>query len=402
MDGIDNILHQFSLREWIPAGALFLCFLIQLFFYLFFFKRPYDYQKKKKGEGLSDRDETLPGISVIVTSKNNAKELERNLPFILEQDYPDFEVIVVNRGATDDTDKVLKNASQTFSRLYHTYISSETGNVDEKKLALTMGIKASRYDFLLFTEAYCRPCSNQWIKEYGKEFSQGKEVLLGFNRLEIPDKTALGSFMRYDNLIHHLKFLSMTILHKPFMGIGRNMAYKKDLFFKHKGYFPILNREGGEDDLYINRIASPETTGVVLSQESLTETGCIRHFSEWKALKAGYLYSKQFYKGFSSRIFHLETLSKYVFYLSLVYSVTLGLITGNYLLAAFALLLFVIRSGVQQRVMELNNRLFHTGKFHINLLIYDILQPINNIRLKQYASKRYKMRGYAPLQSRRD
>jgi glycosyltransferase involved in cell wall biosynthesis len=379
-------LTQFTLTEWILGGTLLLCFLIQLFFWLFFYKRPYSYKKKKRE--IAVPDEALPAISVIVTSRNSAEELAQNLPFIIEQDYPDFEVIVVNRGSTDDTDMVLKAAEQKYPRLYHTYVPAEADGINEKKLALTLGIKAAKNDYLLFTEAYCRPCSKQWIKEYGKEFTQGKEVVLGFSRLEIPKKTALRGFMLYDNLIHHLKFLSMAILHKPFMGIGRNLAYKKELFFRHKGYSSILNLEGGEDDIYINRIAPKKKTGVVLSRESITETDSVKNFSTWRTLKSGYLHSKQYYKGFSFRIFGLETFSKYLFYLSLIGSIVLGVLTNNHILTALALFLFVVRYAVQWRVITLNSRHFDTGKYHINLLFYDIFQPLNNTRFRKYAARR--------------
>ncbi len=380
------MLNQFTLIEWILGGILLLCFLIQLFFWLFFYKRPYSYQKKR--EEISVPDEALPPISVIVTSKNSAEELARNLPFIIEQDYPDFEVIVVNRGSTDDTDMVLKAAEQKYSRLYHTYVPAEADGVNEKKLALTLGIKAAKNDYLLFTEAYCKPCSEHWIKEYGKEFTQGKEVVLGFSRLEISRKTGLRGFMLYDNLIHHLKFLSMAILRKPFMGIGRNLGYKKELFFKYKGYSPILNLEGGEDDLYINRIAPKKKTGVVLSRESLTETDSVKHFSTWRTLKSGYLYSKQYYKGFSFRLFGLETFSKYLFYLLFICAIILGVVTDNHILTVSALLLFAIRYVVQWRVITLNSRLFDAGKYHINLPFYDIFQPLNNTRFRKYATRR--------------
>jgi glycosyltransferase involved in cell wall biosynthesis len=383
--------YTFTPAEWILGGSLLLCFLIQLFFYLFIYIRPYNYLKKK--EDISVPNEALPAVSVIVTSKNSAEELEQNLPFIMEQDYPDFEVIVVNRGSTDDTDMVLKAAEQKYSRLYHTYVPVEADGINEKKLAITLGIKAAKNDYLLFTEAYCKPCSTQWIREFGKEFTQGKEVILGFSRLEIPQKTGLRGFMLYDNLIHHLKFLSMAILHKPFMGIGRNLAYKKDLFFKHKGYSSILNLEGGEDDLYINRIAPPKKTGVALSGKSMTETGSVNHFSEWRALKSGYLYSKRYYKGTSFRIFSLETFSKYVFYLLFICATVLGIVAGNYILTAFALLFFLARYAVQWRVITLSSRLFDAGKYHINLPFYDIFQPLNNTRFRKYAVKRNRARG---------
>lgn len=383
-------IDQLTQTEWILGSTLLLCFLIQLFFWLFFYKRPYSYQKKQKEPSVSD--EMLPAISVIVTSKNSAEELARNLPFIIEQDYPNFEVIVVNRGSTDDTDMVLKAAEQKYPRLYHTYVPAGADGINEKKLALTLGIKAAKNDYLLFTEAYCRPCSKQWIKEYGKEFTQGKEVILGLSRLEISPKTALRGFMLYDNLIHHLKFLSMAILRKPFMGIGRNLAYKKELFFKNKGFSSILNLEGGEDDLYINRIAPEKNIGVVLSKESLTETDSVKHFSMWRTLKSGYLYSKQYYKGFFFRLFGLETLSKYLFYLSSICVIALGITTDNHILTAFSLLLLVIRYVVQWRIITLNSRLFGAGKYHINLPFYDIFQPLNNTCFRRYAAKRNRSR----------
>lgn len=380
-----SILHQFTLLEWIMAGTLLLCFLIQLYFYLFFYRRPYSYQKKR-GEILVS-DEVLPPISVIVTSKNSAEALERNLPFILDQNYPDFEVIVVNRGSTDDTDMVLKAAEQKYPQLYHTYVPPEADGLNEKKLALTLGIKAAKNEYLLFTEAYCRPCSRHWIREFGKEFIRNKEVVLGFSRLEIPEKTALRGFMLYDNLIHHLKFLSMALLHKPFMGIGRNLAYKKELFFKHKGFSPILHFEDGEDDLYINRIAPPKKTGVVVSKDSQTESGDVNNFSTWREMKSGYLYSKQYYKGFSSRIFGWDTFSKYLFYLLMISAILSAAINSNYLLGGIALLLFIIRYMVQWKVISQNSRLFDAGKYHINLLFYDIFQPLNNVRFRKFATK---------------
>lgn len=377
--------------DWILGGAILLCFLIQLIFWLFVYRRPYGYEKKRQAS--SKHEDELPGISVIVTSKNSAEELALNLPFIIEQDYPNYEVIVVNRGSTDDTDMVLKGAEQKYPHLYHTYVPAEADGINEKKLALTLGIKAAKYDCLLFTEAYCRPCSNQWIKEFGKAFAQGDEVVLGFGKLEIPKKTALRGFMLYDNLIHHLKFLSLAIAHHPFMGIGRNMAYKKELFFTHKGYSSILGMDGGEDDLFINRIAPKKKTGVVLSRESMTVSESVRNFSIWRMLKSVYLFSKQSYKGFAFRWFGLETLSKYIFYLLFAAMITLCITTGNLLVGAFACLLFVIRYAVQWRVISLNGKHFDAGRYHINLLFYDLFQPLNNTRFRRYAAKRNRMRG---------
>ncbi len=126
---------------------------------------------------------------------------------------------------------VLKAAELRYPRLYHTYVPAEADEINEKNWRSHWVSKQQKNDILLFTESYCRPCSRLWIKEYGKEFLDGKEIVLGYSKLLIRKNVHMRNFIIFDNLIHHLKFLSMAIAHRPFMGIGRNMAYKKRAFF---------------------------------------------------------------------------------------------------------------------------------------------------------------------------
>jgi len=149
-----------------------------------------------------------------------------------------------------------------------------------------------------------------------------------------------------------------------------------------------LNIEGGEDDLYINHIARGNDTGVVLSPNSMTETTSVDNFSTWRNLKSKYLYTKQFYKGFSSHLFFYDTFSKYVFYAVLIVSIAMGICTLNYYLTGYALLLFIIRFCVQIIVINKNSRLFDAGKYHINLILFDLFQPFNNLRFRRYANRR--------------
>lgn len=386
MELIFSYIPNLSLIELILGGILFLAFLIQLFFYFFVYRKPAAYQRKREVKAIPD--EALPGISVVISSKNNSEELRKNLPFVLEQDYPNFEVIVVNSGSTDETDMVLKAAEIQYPQLYHTYVPADADSINEKKLALTLGIKAANHDIILFTEAYSRPCSTQWIREYGTEFAQGRDIVLGYSRLIIDKKVRMRNFILFDNLIHHLKFLSMAIARKPFMGIGRNMAYKKELFFRHKGYSSILNMEGGEDDLYINKIGRKKNTGVLLSPDSMTETHSVDNFFTWRSLKSKYLYTRQFYKGFSSRIFGLETFSKYVFYAVMIALCVMSLLSSDYYVLGFTLFLFLIRYWIQLIIINKNSSLLDAVRYHINLLPFDLFQPVNNLRFRRYANKR--------------
>lgn len=390
MDFLYNYFAHFSMVEWIVGILFLLFFIIQLFFYIVIIRKPYQHNKIKNDSFIVN--EELPSVSVIISTKNDSAELKKNLPYILDQDYPNFEVVVVNSGSTDDTDIVLKAAEQKYSNLYHTFIPEGADEINEKKLALTLGIKAAKNDVLLFTEAYCKPVSNNWIKEYGKEFAHGYDIVLGYCNLIFNKKRRLQRFIRYDNLIQHLKLLSLAIVGKPFMGIGRNMAYRKEVFFDNKGFSSILHYDGGEDDLYINRIAKKRKTGVVVSKNSMTETNSVENFTTWRSLKSKYLYSKQFYKGSSSRIFGFETFSKYSFFILFISIIVISFYTFNYILSGLALSLFIIRLIVQLIIINKNSKLFDAGSYHINLMFYDIFQPLNNRRFRKYANRRNRYR----------
>lgn len=388
MDQLTSYIAQPTLTEWLIYGGLLFFFLVQLLFYLVIYRRPYRYEKHRAE--ILVADDQLPGISVIITSKNEAEELKKNLPYILEQDYPNYEVIVVNNGSTDETDTVLKAAQQVYPHLYHTYVPPGADTVNEKKLALTLGVKAANHDILLFTEAYCKPCSTRWIHEYGKEFTKGRELVLGYSRLSLSPDVPMRRFIRFDNLIHHLGFLSMAIDGKAYTAIGRNMAYKKALFFEQKGFSPILHIDGGEFDLFINRVAQGKNTGVVLSRASMTETNVVDRFSTWRSLKSVYVYTKQFYRGSTARLFGWETLSMYAFYLLFLAVGIVSLVTGNLIAFIACCLLFLCLSAIQLIVINKNSQLLDGKRYHLNLLLFDLSRPISNGLLRIYANRRNK------------
>lgn len=388
MDQLTSYIAQPTLTAWLIYGGLLFFFLVQLLFYLVIYRRPYRYEKHRAE--ILVADDQLPGISVIITSKNEAEELKKNLPYILEQDYPNYEVIVVNNGSTDETDTVLKAAQQVYPHLYHTYVPPGADTVNEKKLALTLGVKAANHDILLFTEAYCKPCSTRWIHEYGKEFTKGRELVLGYSRLSLSPDVPMRRFIRFDNLIHHLGFLSMAIDGKAYTAIGRNMAYKKALFFEQKGFSPILHIDGGEFDLFINRVAQGKNTGVVLSRASMTETNVVDRFSTWRSLKSVYVYTKQFYRGSAARLFGWETLSMYAFYLLFLAVGIVSLVTGNLIALITCCLLFLCLSAIQLIVINKNSQLLDGKRYHLNLLLFDLSRPISNGLLRIYANRRNK------------
>ncbi len=390
MDFISAYASDLSLIELVLSATLLFLFIILISYSLILFRKTYTYQKKNINSNVDDNK--LPGISVIITSKNDSEELERNLPFVMNQDYPKFEVIVVNSGSTDDTDVIIKAAEQKYSQLYHTFIPAGADEINEKKLAITLGVKAAKHDIVLFTEAYCRPASEKWIREFGLEFLKGKDIILGYSRILFRKKIRFNRFISYDNLIHHLKFLSLTLYKKPFMGIGRNMAYKKEIFFTNKGFSSVLGIDGGEDDLFLNYISTKKNTGVVLSKESITETDSVDSFSTWKSIKSKYIYTKQFYKGPANFIFGLGNFTKYFFDFACLLAIAISILYSNYILLGLSIILHLIRFIVQLIVINKNSFLFDGKKFNINLLFFEFIQPISNLKFKKYANKRNRYR----------
>ncbi len=386
-----STLFSLTLYEWILTGLYLLLFIVQLFYYLFIFRKPYRYlliNNSNALEKLSDKD--YPGISIIITAKNEAENLRSNLPLFLKQDYPKFQVVVVNNASTDNTDEVLNELRYLYANKLHiTYIPIDSESVNNKKLALTIGIKASKYDILLFTEPDTKPLSKKWVYEYAKEFMNGKDVVLGGCQLKI-NNGFLQKMILYSNLSFGIKYLSMALIKRPYMGIDRNMAYRKSLFFKNKGFSSILNIEYGEDNLFINKIATKCNTSVVLSPDSMVESDVVDQLSTWRTIKGKYLVTKKYLCGYGHKILSFEEISRYGFYFLFIVMCVLGYSLTSYLMLVIASGLFLVRYIVQIIVINKNSKLYNSGNFFFTIPLFDLITPILNYQFLIYEKKRNK------------
>ena len=177
MDTI-SFSQKISTIEWIIIGLFIVFFIVQVFYYLYLFSKPYKHSVNSKNIDLNEDE--LPGISIIITAKNEAENIRENLPFILNQDYPNFQVVVVENASTDSTADALESFKDNNPNLYVTFIPIGSDTINDKKIALTVGIKAAKHDILLFTEPDTKPLSNKWVYEYAKTFNKKKDIVLGF------------------------------------------------------------------------------------------------------------------------------------------------------------------------------------------------------------------------------
>lgn len=380
-------LLTFSENELVVAGVLSGLFLIQLLFLLIVYLRPYRVAKRKS-KNAAPEQEVMPPVSIVIYAKNESENLRTNLPFILTQNYPDYEVIVVNDGSTDESEEVLKRFEAEYKQLYHTYIPEEAKYLSRRKLALTVGIKAAKHDVLLFTEANCHPLSENWIKSMAANFKERVNFVLGYCSYG-PHKGFMHKLIAYDNLITGLQYLSSALAKVPYTGNGRNLAYRKEEFFKHKGYSKSLNLHAGDDDLFVNEVATQKNTTVEYSTDSLTVMGQIDRFSVWKEMKVSRAATRRYYKGWVLAYYRFDTILFFLFLLSVVASIFFG-ITGNLLLAVYGGLLYLLLMFSKTIVFYKSAKLLQQKPTVWLLPLLEIVSPLFNLYVRIYRSFRGK------------
>lgn len=377
-------LFLFDKVEIILLSLFFLLFLIQLFFYIKYYGRPYR-EAKKRLKGGDVKALKTPKVSVIISSENEAIRLAKVLPIILEQNYPDFEVIVVSDGSTDETEELLDSLKTQYNNLYSTFIPySSDKSFGRRKLAYTMGAKAAHGDVLLFIEPHSAPMSENWIRLMVQDISDEVEVVLGVSSF-IQNKTSFNRISRFDNYMFTTQYISKALGGRPFTGVYRNVAFKKSLFFENKGFASHLALENGED-LFINQIVNKSNTSVCLDQDSFT-TADIDNFSLWKSIKKNHSIARSNFKTRATQIFNVEMTTRYLFYILFAGLVGYSIYMKQWAVLSIAVLLFLIRLIVQLVIINKGSEYFKSGKYYFSLLLLDIFQPIYNIRFRTRVHK---------------
>ncbi len=280
------------------------CFtiLILLWYYLYYFGRVAFF--KKEDVSISHQPSTInhPSASIIICCKNEDHNLPEFLPLILSQDYPDYEVVVVDDCSSDNTPDVLREFEKKYlpgrqagKQLKVITIKEDLKHHHGKKFAVMVGIKGAKNEHLLFTDGDCKAEGNQWLKKMMRNFSNETEIVLGYSKYEkLPG--FLNKLIRFDTFHIALQYLSFAKAGSAYMGVGRNLAYKKSLFFKHKGFATHYHIESGDDDLFINQAATSTNTRSEFSHESFTESRVKKTWRGWVEQKRRHLSTWTEYK----------------------------------------------------------------------------------------------------------
>lgn len=258
-------------------------------------------------------------ISVIICAKNEAEYLKSFLPFIVNQDYPNYEVILVNDGSTDSSLDIMEIYANRYHHVRVVDVEQNETFWGNKKYALTLGIKAAKFDYLLLTDADCKPLSRYWIKQMSAYFEEGKQIVLGYGAYAKTSFSLLNKLIRYETLITAIQYFSYALCGIPYMGVGRNLAYKKEAFFENNGFVNHMNLLSGDDDLFVNQIATKDNVASNISPFSFTESIPETTLMDWFRQKKRHVST-----AFKYKIIHKQLLG--LFYLSQLFFWTLFII----------------------------------------------------------------------------
>lgn len=293
---------------WLPLGFFILASVVQLFYYLRYFRLLAFYRKKER------RSLREHAVSVVICARDEADELEVNLPGVLVQSYKStHEVVLVNDNSQDDTKYLLDGLYKQFRQLHIVELKQEAMHIPGKKFPLSVGIKSAKHEVLLLTDADCIPSSEHWLKKMQDGFAHDIEIVLGYGAYK-KRKGLLNKIVRFDAFHTALQYLSSALAGSPYMGVGRNLAYKKELFYRQKGFAAHHHLPGGDDDLFINATATSSNTAVVIDPEAFTYSTPPVSWSTWMAQKERHNSTGKYYKWQHRLMLGIYMTSHFIYY----------------------------------------------------------------------------------------
>lgn len=354
----------------ILLGVIILLLFIQLYYYIYYFAAPLR-QLKKDITFKSKR----PNVSIIVCAQNEQENLKTFIPKLLAQKYnAKFEVVVVNDGSTDDSNDVLERMAQEHSNLKITFLPKAAKYMSRKKMCLSIGIKASAYDVLVFTDADCCPTSDQWLDKIASHHNEENNVVIGASRFE-KTEGLLGSLIDYDNLFNTMQYMGYAICGKPYRGTIRNLSYNKNTYYKAKSFSQHLNLEAGEDDIIL-KDANVQKAEVELRAGAITTSNRNLTPSSYRHTKEQRLDCKKLYKPAIKTSLFIERASRMLFYMSTFAAIVLLGISCEWLGMAIATFAFLLRYLVQFIVLFNNAKWLGSPSHPFGQIVFDIYLPI--------------------------
>lgn len=253
-------------------------------------------------------------ISVIICAKNEAENLQKFLPSIVQQEYPIFEIVLINDASSDGSLEIMESFKKKYDTIKIVNIANTEAFWSNKKYALTLGIKAATYEHLLFTDADCFIPSKKWIAKMASAFSPQKTIVLGYGKYNPKKRSLLNLLIRFETLVTAIQYFTYAKLKMSYMGVGRNLAYHKSEFYKTNGFIKHLHIRSGDDDLFVQEAANSKNTAICIDEDSFTVSEAPQTFRAWFRQKRRHVSTASHYKIKFKLLLGLFFATKVLFY----------------------------------------------------------------------------------------
>jgi cellulose synthase/poly-beta-1,6-N-acetylglucosamine synthase-like glycosyltransferase len=369
-------IFHLHIVDYILLGVLAVLFLGQFYFLVRYLCAPARKMRRIRKSKAADQPLEQPGVSVVLCAHNEAYNLSQYLQGLLSQDYPEYEVIVVDDGSEDETRSIVESFMVRNPRLHMTFVPLGARVGSTKKLALTLAAKAAKYDYLLLTDADCVPESEHWIREMMKGFHDNKDIVLGFGAY-FSEHGYINRLVRFDTLFNGLHYLGAALCGHPYMGVGRNLAYRKSFFFEMGGFTHLMTNRAGDDDLFVNHVATKHNTSVVINRDATTWSPSKKTLKEWWQQKRRHVSVSPNYRLGTKIRLALEPVTRGLFYALTLYILIRYEVS---IVSLAALGLFLLRWMLLTAIMNISARRIGMKRFYMaSVLWFDIALPLVNL-----------------------
>lgn len=352
-----------------PITLLFYVFaasvVVSLFYQLAFFSRLAFY-KNSISPVSQTPDASWPGVSVVVCAWNELENLKKLIPALLSQNYPRFEIILVDDRSDDECYDFLLFESFKYPQLHLVRINETPDHIASKKFALTLGIKAAQYEILLLTDADCMPESDDWIRHMTAGIRDENKIVLGFSPYQYHEGF-LNFLIRHETFYTAVQYMSFAVAGIPYMGVGRNLSYCKSLFIQNKGFHSHLRIVGGDDDLFIGEVATKHNTTISLVPGSFTVSEPKQTFRAWFRQKRRHLFAGKKYKLRNKMLLAVLSFSQLIFWLCGI------LLVAFQAFIPFVVGGFILRTGIQTWLLyRISKRMDESIRWY-TLPVFDLI-----------------------------
>lgn len=325
----------------------------------------------------------LPSVSVVIVAQNEAELLKNSLVYLLEQDYPDYEVVVVDYTSHDDTPFVLRVCSENYKNLKPITFHEDVNMFRGKKYPLSIGIKSATKEIILLTEPDSVPASFNWIREMVAAYKADTSIVLGYSLLT-RKKSLLNTLEQYDNLMLNASMMGMALAGKPYTSSGRNLSFRRDFFFRQGAFISHYTFPYGAEELFVNQNATRKNTAIVMPPSAEMESHPHDTLAQWRLDRKQRLMTWRRLKKSDQLLTSAHPVALTLFYASLLWLWIAGLFPWQILLGV--LLLKVIWQTVAvfflAKRFKIKNLAYFSFFLELYFLLSNTILAITSLRRK--------------------